>query len=236
MTLDEKFGGIIKDEAQYFVEQCDAFLNDVPVRCYLFSNMLLIAEINGENEKELKRMQFNEYSYAYIPKDMVNFKNRLFICGKLISVHLSFEKSIQRDEFEAQVYKITNQMQSSELTRTELGRGRTTLRTSMLAMPTTATKDTRGSYTQTPPIIEKPPRIVAVGYVRRQFSSNLSLAYMVIKFMLPEGKINCQQLYVEVSDLIKLERTMRNLYPTELVNVPFVEQETESKGFDTKTF
>jgi hypothetical protein len=63
-------------------------------------------------------------------------------------------------------------------------------------------------------ILPKPPRLLVVGQIRRRYGCIKTYKiYFVVRFILPFGEDNSQDLYVELDELLALETCMRALYP-----------------------
>jgi hypothetical protein len=219
LALDARFPGILNGDAKYYIDQLDATLMDQRVKCHILSNMLLIVSAEETPETEIARVFFDEHSFVAPLKDLLYFKNRLYICGRRRSVHLCFADKQTRSQCEREVRGIINELYKSQYMRKELSsKGRSS--TGPLEQ-----EYFRSSYTQLPEILPRPPRLLVLGQVRRRYGCIKSYKiYFVVRFMLPFGEDNSQDLYVELEQLLALEATMRTLYPQELKDVALIEQ------------
>jgi hypothetical protein len=73
---------------------------DARVKCHILSNMLLISSADEPEETEITRIFFDENSFVVPLKDMLYFKNRLYICGRRRSIHLAFADKNTRNHCE----------------------------------------------------------------------------------------------------------------------------------------
>jgi hypothetical protein len=89
--LDNKFGGIIDSEARYFVAQTNAQAMDVPVKLYIFSNLVLLVRIDLQQEAVYMRIDLDEASFVASLRDGLHLKQKILICGKKQCVHLHFD-------------------------------------------------------------------------------------------------------------------------------------------------
>jgi hypothetical protein len=116
-------------------------------------------------------------------KDLLFFKNRLYICGQRKSVQLCFADAQGRSQCERYVQGIINEIYRSQYMRKELSskvRSSNEFRESQ--------EDPRRSYLQLSEILPKPPRLLVVGQIRRRYGCIKTYKiYFVVRFMLPFG-------------------------------------------------
>lgn len=192
---------------------------DTAVNCHILSNMLLITSLEDKVEVQLLRIIFDQNSFLVALPDGVYLKNRLYICGKRRSVHLCFKKLEELNLCENEVQKVIEEIYRSYQVRlTTSGVIRESIKRDSI-------EQIRSSYTQLKEILPRPPRLLVVGQIRRRYTCPKTyIVYFVVKFQLPFGLDNCQYLYVEYEQLLALQAVLRNLYPNELKDLPFIEQ------------
>jgi hypothetical protein len=82
--------------------------------------MLLIVSTEEPGEPEVVRVYFDEHSFVAPLKEVLYFKNRLYICGRRKSVQLCFADPQGRNQCEREVQGIINEIYRSQYMRKEL--------------------------------------------------------------------------------------------------------------------
>ena len=75
-------------------------------------------------------------------------------------------------------------------------------------------------------MLPKPPRIVVLGPVKRQYSSNYSKIYYITKVQMPFPSDCHQLLYISEDDMSMIEKIARIVYYKfrDFINAPMLEE------------
>jgi hypothetical protein len=103
--LHERYGNLIEEKARYYIDQFEAKCMGQEVTCFLFSDLVLLANVRV-NGRELLRIKLHKYSHVQIAGNSRLFKNRLFLYGKRLCVHLTFMSKIIRNQVYEAVYNL----------------------------------------------------------------------------------------------------------------------------------
>lgn len=168
---------------------------DVPVKLYIFSNLVLLVRTDLQQEAVYMRVDLDETSFVASLRDGLHLKQKILICGKKQCVHLHFDEPKERHLAQRHLSEAIHHLYSNEFTRQQISSSRRVTFTNRESL-FQETQQARESYMQKPPILNKPPRVLIEGVVKREFSSKMFKIYYLVRFQLPLPDRCMQVLWV----------------------------------------